>query len=333
MIGARRVRGSLDPNEGLALPLTGMQRKVVITGAAGLVGQNLLPRLKAKQMGEIVALDKHRTNAEILRRHHPEIRVLVEDLAGSDGWQGELEGCTHLVILHAQIGGLYPEEFVRNNVVATERLLEAALRYKVPYAVSISSSVVNSKAVDNYTETKKAQEALIAQSGIKQVVLRPTLMFGWFDRKHVGWLARFMQRVPVFPIPGSGRYLRQPLYAGDFSDIVLSSLETEKTGAYNITGQERIDYIDLIREVKAAVGARARIQKVPYSVFWMLLRANALVDKNPAFTTSQLEALVTPDVFEVIDWPGIFGVRATPLREALEATFRDPVYSQVVLDF
>lgn len=333
MIGARRVRGSLDPNEGLALPLIGMQRKVVITGAAGLVGQNLLPRLKAKQMGEIVALDKHRTNAEILRRHHPEIRVLVEDLAGSDGWQGELEGCTHLVILHAQIGGLYPEEFVRNNVVATERLLEAALRYKVPYAVSISSSVVNSKAVDNYTETKKAQEALIAQSGIKQVVLRPTLMFGWFDRKHVGWLARFMQRVPVFPIPGSGRYLRQPLYAGDFSDIILSSLETEKTGAYNITGQERIDYIDLIREVKAAVGARARIQKVPYSVFWMLLRANALVDKNPAFTTSQLEALVTPDVFEVIDWPGIFGVRATPLREALEATFRDPVYSQVVLDF
>ncbi len=310
-----------------------MQRKVVITGAAGLVGQNLLPRLKAKQMGEIVAIDKHRTNAEILRRHHPEIRVLVEDLASSDGWQGELEGCTHLVILHAQIGGLYPEEFVRNNVLATERLLEAALRYKVPYAVSISSSVVNSKAVDNYTETKKAQEALIAQSGIKQVVLRPTLMFGWFDRKHVGWLARFMQRVPVFPIPGSGRYLRQPLYAGDFSDIILSSLETEKTGAYNITGQERIDYIDLIREVKAAVGARARIQKVPYSVFWMLLRANALVDKNPAFTTSQLEALVTPDVFEVIDWPGIFGVRATPLREALEATFRDPVYSQVVLDF
>lgn len=325
--------GSLDPNEGLALPLTDMQRKVVVTGAAGLVGQNLLPRLKAKQMGEIVAIDKHRTNAEILRRHHPEIRVLVEDLASSDGWQRELDGCTHLVILHAQIGGLYPEEFVRNNVVATERLLSAALRYKVPYAVSISSSVVNSKAVDNYTETKKAQEALIAQSGIKQVVLRPTLMFGWFDRKHVGWLARFMQKVPVFPIPGDGRYLRQPLYAGDFSDIIRSAIETEKTGVYNITGQERIDYIDLIRAVKGAVGAKARIQRVPYSLFWMLLRANALLDKNPAFTTSQLEALVTPDVFEVIDWPGIFGVRATPLKEALEATFRDPVYSQVVLDF
>jgi nucleoside-diphosphate-sugar epimerase len=308
-------------------------KKIVVTGAAGLVGQNLLPLLKQRSNAEIVALDKHPTNTATLRRLHPEVRVLEADLAEAGPWQDELEGCTHLVIGHAQIGGLYPQEFVRNNIQATERLLEAALRYGVPYAVSISSSVVNSKAVDDYTETKKAQEALTAASGIKQVVLRPTLMFGWFDRKHVGWLARFMQRTPVFPIPGDGRYLRQPLYAGDFSAIISSALEGEITGAYNITGQERIDYIDLIRAVKQATGAKARIQKVPYNVFWAMLKANAIFDKNPAFTIKQLEALVTPDVFEVIEWPSIFGVRSTPLREALEATFRDPVYSKVVLDF
>jgi nucleoside-diphosphate-sugar epimerase len=308
-------------------------KRIVVTGAAGLVGQNLLPLLKQRSNAEIVALDKHPTNTATLRRLHPELRVVEADLAEAGPWQDELEGCTHLVIGHAQIGGLYPEEFVRNNIQATERLLEAALRYGVPYAVSISSSVVNSMAVDDYTETKKAQEALTAASGIKQVVLRPTLMFGWFDRKHVGWLARFMQRTPVFPIPGDGRYLRQPLYAGDFSAIISSTLESEITGAYNITGQERIDYIDLISAVKQATGAKARIQKVPYNVFWAMLKANAIFDKNPAFTIKQLEALVTPDVFEVIDWPSIFGVRSTPLREALHTTFRDPVYSNVALDF
>jgi nucleoside-diphosphate-sugar epimerase len=308
-------------------------RKIVVTGAAGLVGQNLIPLFKQSGIGEIVALDKHPTNTAILRRLHPEIRVVEADLSEAGPWQDELKGCTHLVIGHAQIGGLYPQEFVRNNIQATERLLEAALRYRVPYAVNISSSVVNSIAVDDYTETKKAQEALIAASGIKQVVLRPTLMFGWFDRKHVGWLARFMQKTPVFPIPGDGRYLRQPLYAGDFSAIISSALESEITGAYNITGQERIDYIDLIRAVKQATRAKARIQRIPYNVFGAILKANAFFDKNPAFTIKQLEALVTPDVFEVIDWPGVFGVRATPLREALETTFRDPVYSKVVLDF
>jgi nucleoside-diphosphate-sugar epimerase len=142
-----------------------------------------------------------------------------------------------------------------------------------------------------------------------------------------------MQKSPVFPIPGDGRYLRQPLFVGDFSAIVASSLQSEITGAYNITGLERIDYIDLIRMLKEATGAKSRIQKVPYALFKLLLQANALVDKNPAFTVKQLEALTTPDVFEVIDWPAIFGVQATPLREALRSTFQDPVYSKVALEF
>ena len=317
--------------------MTDTKGKIVLTGAAGLVSQNLIPRLAAKGFTDIVAIDKHPTNVKILGKYHPSVRVLCKDLAegdsGDSSWGAELANCHALVIAHAQIGGVDPAEFVRNNVTATERLLEAAVRHKVPYIVSISSSVVNSMAVDNYTETKKAQEAMVAASGIKQVVLRPTLMFGWFDRKHVGWLARFMQRVPVFPIPGSGRYLRQPLFAADFCDVIVSSILNQTTGAYNITGQERIDYLDLIRAVKKATGAKAHIQKVPYSLFSALLKVNALFDKNPAFTVGQLEALVTPDIFEVINWPGIFGVRATPLQQALDTTFRDPVYSQVALDF
>jgi nucleoside-diphosphate-sugar epimerase len=307
--------------------------KIIVTGAAGLVGQNLIPRLKARNLGRLVCIDKHPKNIETLRALHPDVRVIHADLADPGGWQSELDGCTHLVIGHAQIGGIYRSEYERNNIAATERLLEAALRFNVPYTVSISSSVVNSKAVDDYTETKKAQEVLVAQSGISQIVLRPTLMFGWFDRKHVGWLARFMQRVPIFPIPGNGRFLRQPLYAGDFCDVIVSSIESKRTGQYNITGQERIDYIDMIRAVKKATSAKARIVRIPYRLFWLLLKANTLWDKNPAFTPRQLEALVTPDVFEVIDWPGIFNVRPTPLAEALHQTFNDPTYSSIALQF
>jgi len=310
-----------------------MSKKIVVTGAAGLVGQNLIPRLKLDAGIEIVAIDKHPKNVAILRQLHPELRVVEADLSEAGPWQQELEGCSHLVLLHAQIGGLYYDEYVSNNITASERLMETALRYNVPYLVNISSSVVNSMAVDFYTETKKAQEALTVASGIKQVVLRPTLMFGWFDRKHVGWLARFMQKVPVFPIPGDGKFLRQPLYAGDLSAIIASSLETEITGAYNISGQERIDYIDLMKLVKEAAGAKARIIKVPYGLFKLLLQINSTWDKNPPFTAKQLAALVTPDVFEVIDWPAIFGVPFTPLKQALETTFQDPVYSKIVLEF
>ena len=308
-------------------------RKIIITGGAGLVGQNLVSRLKDKGFREIVAIDKSAANAAILREHHPDISVIVADLATDDGWQDSFADADALVHGHAQIGGLYAEEFVRNNVTASERVIAAARAHAIPYIVNISSSVVNSMAIDNYTETKKAQEALVAASGIPQVVLRPTLMFGWFDRKHVGWLARFMERVPVFPIPGSGRYIRQPLYVGDFCNIIVAAIERRTTGAFNISGQERINYIDLVRAMKAATHARTPIVRIPYAAFAALLRAYALVSKNPPFTVKQLEALVTPDIFEVIDWPTIFGVRATPLQAALDETFQHPVYSKIALQF
>ncbi|MET0185233.1 MAG: NAD-dependent epimerase/dehydratase family protein, partial [Achromobacter sp.] len=204
----------------------------------------------------------------------------------------------------------------------------------VPHTVHISSSVVESVAKDDYTNTKRAQEKIVLASGINTVVLRPTLMFGWFDRKHLGWLSRFMQRVPVFPIPGNGRYMRQPLYVGDFCSIIVSCIEKGISGQiYNISGREKVDYIDIIREIKRATNARAKIVKIPYGLFYALLKVWGTFDKNPPFTADQLQALVAHDEFEVIDWPTIFGVTATPFAQAIDQTMNDPEYGKVVLEF
>jgi nucleoside-diphosphate-sugar epimerase len=311
-----------------------MSPRIAITGAAGLVGQNLIPRLKAQGHKDIVAIDKHPANTAVLRKLHPDIEVIQTNLACDNGWQESLAACDVIVCGHAQIGGIDRTAFEENNVIATQRLLDAVKTNSQAYIVHISSSVVESAASDWYTETKEAQEKLVIESGIPCVVLRPTLMFGWFDRKHIGWLVRFMRRVPIFPIPGNGRYLRQPLYAGDFCDIIMSCvLQRPKDVAYNISGQEKIYYIDLMRTVRDVCGARAVIVTIPYRIFWALLKLYALFDHDPPFTTKQLEALIAPDIFEVIDWPRIFGVKATPLRTALEQTYCDPVYSKVVLEF
>ncbi len=307
-------------------------KRIAITGAAGLVGQNLVPRLKARGYS-IVAFDKHRENTRILRELHPDIEVVEADLAQPDAWMERLAGVDTLVILQAQIGGLDEAEFVRNNVTATEHLIAAARSHAIGYIVQISSSVVNSRADDFYTRTKTAQEKLFAAVDIPHVVLRPTLMFGWFDRKHLGWLRRFMDRVPVFPIPGDGRFVRQPLYAGDFAAIIASAIETRITGIYDISGLTPIDYGDLIRLIKDVTKARARIVHIPYRLFWLLLWVYAKVNSNPPFTTRQLEALVIPETFPVIDWPGIFAVPETPLRKAIEETYLDERYAEITLSF
>ena len=80
--------------------------KIAITGAAGLVGQNLIARLQRQGGYDIVAIDKHGNNIHVLRQLHPDITVIEADLAQPGGWEHGLDGVAAVVIAHAQIGGL-----------------------------------------------------------------------------------------------------------------------------------------------------------------------------------------------------------------------------------
>ena len=309
--------------------------KIVIIGAAGLVGQNLLIKLKeidSINTGQLVAVDKHKVNVRYLKELNPDLKVIQEDVTQPGDWVNEVESADVVVMLQAQIGSLDSKDFIRNNIDSTIRVLEKMK--KTAKVVHISSSVVESVATDDYTNTKREQERLVVESGFEYCILRPTLMFGWFDRKHLGWLSRFMKRIPIFPVPGNGRYMRQPLYVGDFCAIIIDCIQhAKKNMIYNITGFEQVDYIDIIREIRSKVNARCLIVKIPVFVFAFLLRVYALFDRDPPFTVDQLFALIAGDEFEVIDWPSIFSVEATPYQQAIEDTFTHPIYSKYELEF
>lgn len=306
--------------------------KIVLTGAAGLVGQNLVVELKAQGYTRLVAIDKHRANLEVLRQLHPEVECIDSDVAEAGAWQDALAGARCVIQLHAQITGKFPAEFVRNNIDATRLVLETVRRHGVPYLVHISSSVVNSVANDDYTQTKKAQERLVIESGIRHCILRPTLMFGWFDPKHLGWLSRFMARTPLFPIPGHGRYMRQPLYERDFCRCVIVALEREPEGAiYDVVGDTRIDYVDIIRTIKRVKQLRTPIVHIPYRLFRLLLQTYALFSSKPPFTAAQLEALTAGDDFRGVDTEAVFGVRQTPFEDAVRESYCDPRYAHITL--
>ncbi|SEW16860.1 NAD-dependent epimerase/dehydratase family protein [Luteibacter sp. 329MFSha] len=306
--------------------------KIVITGAAGLVGQNLIVELKSQGFTQLVAIDKHAYNMGILRELHPDVVAIEADVAVPGDWENAFAGAACVVQLHAQITSKYPEEFVRNNIEATRVVLDAFKRHGVPYMVHISSSVVVSVANDDYTNTKKAQEKLVVESGIRHTVLRPTLMFGWFDPKHFGWLSRFMAKTPVFPIPGDGRYMRQPLYERDFCRCIADCIIRERNGeVYDVVGDTRIDYVDIIHTIKKAKGLKTIILHIPYGLFGFLLRVYAMFSGKPPFTEDQLKALSAGDDFKGVDTEATFGVKQTPFAEAVRESYCDPRYSAIVL--
>jgi nucleoside-diphosphate-sugar epimerase len=306
--------------------------KLVLTGAAGLVGQNLVVELKAQGYDNIVAIDKHAYNLSILKQLHPDVTVIEQDLAEDGSWTDVFADAACVVQLHAQITGKTSDLFSRNNIMATRHVLASIRKHAVPYLVHISSSVVNSVADDDYTNTKKAQEKLVVESGISHCVLRPTLMFGWFDPKHLGWLSRFMAKTPVFPIPGDGRYMRQPLYERDFCRCIVRCIETQPSGEiYDVVGDTRVDYVDIIKTIKRAKQLRTLIVHIPYGLFHFLLRAYALFSGKPPFTADQLKALTAGDEFHGVDTYKVFGVRQTPFEQAIHESYGDSRYSSIVL--
>jgi nucleoside-diphosphate-sugar epimerase len=306
--------------------------KLVLTGAAGLVGQNLIVELKAQGYTQIVAIDKHAYNLDILRQLHPDVATILADLAEDGDWTEAFANAACVVQLHAQITGKSPAVFVRNNIDATDRVLKALRAHAVPYLVHISSSVVVSMGDDEYTRTKRVQESMVVESGIPHCVLRPTLMFGWFDPKHLGWLSRFMAKTPLFPIPGDGRYMRQPLYERDFCRCIVRCIETQPDGnVYDVVGETRIDYVDIIKTIKKAKNLRTPIVHIPYGLFHLLLRIYALFSGKPPFTADQLKALTAGDEFHGIDTEAVFGVRQTPFAEAVRESYCDVKYSRFTL--
>ncbi|RKZ89708.1 MAG: NAD(P)-dependent oxidoreductase [Candidatus Parabeggiatoa sp. nov. 1] len=309
-----------------------VQDKIILTGSAGLVGQNLIVQLKLKGYRNIVAIDKQAYNLNIIKQLHPEVETILADLVDSGDWQNAFADAACVVMLQAQITSKNPALFVRNNVESTVRVLDTVHKHHVPYVVHISSSVVISVADDDYTKTKKQQEQMVIDSGIKHCVLRPTLMFGWFDPKHLGWLSRFMEWVPVFPIPGHGRYMRQPLYNKDFGRIIIDCIENQPDGdIYDIVGNEQVDYVDIIRTIKKVKKLKTLIIHIPYGLFYALLKIYAVFSRKPPFTADQLKALTAGDQFTGVDTDDVFGVAQTPFEAAIRETFCDERYSKIVL--
>jgi nucleoside-diphosphate-sugar epimerase len=304
-----------------------MNGKIVVTGAAGLVGQNLVILLREKGYS-VVAIDKNKNNLSVLQEVNPSAKAVLADISKPGDWQIEFEGAKAVVQLQAQIAAKTAELFLRNNVDSVKNVLDTCKEFKIKNLVHISSSVVISKAKDEYTKTKRMGEGLVKHGKVPHTILRPPLMYGCFDAKHLGWLTRFVEKWPIFPVPGSGKYMRQPLYVIDLCKVILSCINKRPANKiHNIIGLERIYYVDLIKKIARAKGLKRLFIPLPISIFGLLMNSYALMTNKPPFTTEQMQALVSGDLFPIEPWCNEFGVSYTPFDEAIKETFSSPYYN------
>jgi nucleoside-diphosphate-sugar epimerase len=275
-----------------------------------------VPRLVALGY-RVTALDKAKHAMDVLGERAAAAERHIVDLAESGPWMDLFAGADAVVDLKAQITSPDRAIHERNNAVATTRVLEACERHQIRNLIHLSSSVVISKAADFYTESKRRGEDAVRASRTPHTILRPPLMFGPGDIKHLGLILRLMKILPVIPLPGDSLFIRQPLFVGDLCAVIEKALDRPPTGGiFNVIGHERIPFLDLLKEMRRASGARCVFLPLPLGLFRLALRIQQLGLGKTIFTPAQLDALTAGDDFPVENWSEVFGVPFTPFREA-----------------
>lgn len=245
--------------------------RLMVTGAAGFIGSHLAAALRARG-DDVVAIDaftdyydtsRKRANAEGLD-------VVELDLA-RDAFS--LDGIEAIVHLAGQPGtrsfGEVFRAYLERNVLATQRVFEAAAAASVPVVWASSSSVygdaeryptpetLTPRPNNPYGVTKLACEQLHETyariAGLHAVALRFFTVYGPRQRPDMAFAraVEALARGTRFEVYGDGSQSRSWTYVGDVVEATIAALDAP-AGVYNVGGGEEAtlrEALDLLQEI------------------------------------------------------------------------------------
>ena len=267
--------------------------RILITGAAGFIGSHLAERLAALNH-TVIGLDcltdfyprpLKAANVELLRQH--DVPILRLDLATDDLRTGlrDIEVIYHLAAQPGILATATFASYLRDNLTATYRLLEAALQSSTVQAfINIAtSSIYGSDATGSedvvpqptsyYGVTKLAAEQLVLaahrEHGFPACSFRLFSVYGPRERpdKLYPRLIRALLNDETFPLfEGSEHHLRSYTYVADIVEGLvrpLTDLERCQGEIINLGTESAITTGEAIRIVETIVGRSVRIERQP----------------------------------------------------------------------
>ncbi|MDH5333417.1 MAG: NAD-dependent epimerase/dehydratase family protein [Thermoleophilia bacterium] len=261
--------------------------RVLVTGAAGFIGSHLRDALEGDGH-DVVAVDCLTDYYDPeLKRENTGGRPLGELDLAADDLGPLLEDVAVVYHLAGQPGvrasfGPDFELYLRRNVLATERLFEAAAARGIRVVYASSSSVYGDaesyptpeetlpKPISPYGVTKLACEhlahALARTAGLEAVGLRYFTVYGPRQRPDMAF-ARLLQAVALglpFPLYGDGSASRGFTYVADAVAATVAAAATGRPGElYNVGGGEEATMSEAIRLVERIAERDAVIERHP----------------------------------------------------------------------
>ena len=144
--------------------------RIVVTGANGSVGKNLLAHASERDDFDVVAVVRsERAAATLPARSRVELRVVAAD--DVDDLARTLVGASSLVHLSGILIESRTASYEQANVTATENAVEACRRAGVRHVVLISALGADGRASNRYRRSKGEGERVVEGSGLDATII------------------------------------------------------------------------------------------------------------------------------------------------------------------
>ncbi|MFC2029420.1 NAD-dependent epimerase/dehydratase family protein [Chloroflexota bacterium] len=266
-------------------------RRALVTGAAGFIGSHLSERLLADGwqvtgvdcFSDYYARSIKESNLATFR-NHPQFTFVEADLVTAD--LDRLVAGVDVVFHQAGQAGVRASWgadfriYTQNNVLATQRLLEAVRRGELRRFVYASSGSIYGdvdalpitegtmpQPVSPYGVTKLAGEHLChlydTNLGVPVVRLRYFTVYGPRQRPDMAFnkLIRAMLRDEPFPLYGDGQQTRDFTFVSDVVQANILAADAPPGRVFNVAGGSRVTVNQVIETLEELIGRSARLDR------------------------------------------------------------------------
>jgi NADH dehydrogenase len=178
------------------------------------------------------------------------------------------------------------------NAIANSRAMFYAAKHAgVQRIVHISIANPTLDSPLPYYRGKALVERSLAEVGLPYSIVRPTLVFGGDADILTNNIAWILRRMPVFALPGDGRYPVQPVHVDDLARICTQYAHADGDAIVDAAGPQTMSFDELVHAVARAVGARAPVLHLPARLMSVLSRALGLLVHDVVLTPEEIRGL------------------------------------------
>ncbi len=248
------------------------------------------------------------------------MEVALASLSDARGVRAAMVGVDSVIHLAGEEGLGGRADLLTTDVNGTRNLTEAAAEAGVERVIYLSHVGADRASAYSLMRAKAAAEEHIQSSTVPNTILRSGVVFGAEDRFTTAIAMQLAMSPVLFPIPGDGSTLLQPLWVEDIATCITWMLDDASTvnQTYEIGGPEYISYYQILRMVLNASGMTRILvpTRPPYlrALAWLVEHT---LRRSP-ISTFWLDYLAVNRTAELDALPSAIGLQPSRMEDRLQ---------------